>query len=214
MKALLLKDIYLLKNNWKGFMIPIVIGFMPVLFNILTVNFNEYAASIFKSIFIFAIFYTSYASIYYDDESKFLDYVRVTPAGTAEYVKSKYLLSLFVYLILFLFLILMSLADMDIISAIYTSLLSTAALSIFGFITLTLIFKFGVKNVTQLIYILFFSIVLIYTFVNMKGFTTLNIIESIKNFNIYVTVSILILSVLTFFSCQKLSIKILEESKG
>ena len=216
MKSLVLKDIYLLKSSKKFLLIPFIFALMSSILNVLNFERGNTNKNIFSSIAIFMIFYFIYFSFSFDDESKFLDYVRAMPLKLEDYVKGKYIFSLIVYVFMYLILMIINLGDMNLTSNIYVSLIQCGIMSIMGSIILMLIFKFGIKNISQILSIVYFALIMLYTFGDKLGIEIgeINIGAVFQNFNILILVGVLILSVAAYFLMQKMSVKILEANKG
>lgn len=216
MKSLVLKDIYLFKKNIRTLILPIIIVSMPTIFSNLISNteISPFSKNIFSSVAIMMIFMTVYNSLSFDDESKFLDYVRAMPLKLEDYVRGKYVFSLIVYVFMFLILMIINVGNMNLTSSIYASLIQCGIMSILGSTVLMLIFKFSIKNISQIIFILYFGLILLYTFGDMTGIVNINIGAMFQSFNPLILVGVLILSVVAYLLMQKLSVKILKANKG
>lgn len=212
MKSLLLKDLYLTKNNKKS----VILIFLFLIISIIANSSSTSAGSVSIYLVLFSTLYVlfsiSFASLYYDDASKFNEYIKYIPINIKTYVKSKYYFALIVYLFELLIISILSTSVFG-LESVNIALMIVSAEIITGSVLIYIFFKHGQDKMRQVITVLFMITFVILMGMLKFGSGVLSIaLISVDVLKIIIPIISLIVSFLVFYIFMKLTIR-MEEIK-
>lgn len=205
MRSLLRKDLILLKNYKRSVLLMIL--FLAI--SIISSSFST--KDITMSIYIvlmsslFLMFSLSYSSLFYDDISKFDEYIKFMPVENNLYIKSKYYFALIIYILEF---IIMAVVGIKLLGFqnINIALILISAQILTGGILINIFFKYGqekMKSISTGIFLM--SLVFILLIVKFgNGIISIGLL-TIEYLKILPFILVFI-SIIIFFIIMKLTI--------
>lgn len=212
MKAIILNDFYNWRRSIKTSIFALVCCMISPIISALRgqLNFGYVIMTIGIASFIFGSIEVS--SVFYDEQSGFLDLIYATPISEKRYITSKFVFSVLIHLIIFLVASIVMLAISNDIELIKINFLIISIYMICCFVNIAFMFKFGCKNIFTLMMVVFmilFFTAYFFGFDNIFEFMK----KDVKNTYYLVIGLVLLIDVVLFFVFKKLGIKYLKERK-
>lgn len=207
MRGLILKDLFILKQNYKTF-------FVLIIFFILAMFQNSSAAS-FTSVInaVFTMMITT--TISYDNLAKWDKYALTMPITRKEMVLSKYICSIIFNLIGLVLGIVIVFAmgivrnNLNITEIFISAISSAIVMIIFISLMFPLVYKFGVEKFR--IFLILIFMIPVFFILALRNMT--NVGELIDKWLIYIIISVPIIAVIGFVLSYFISIKIYENKE-
>lgn len=207
MRGLILKDLFILKQNYKTF-------FVLIIFFILAMFQNSSAAS-FTSVInaVFTMMITT--TISYDNLAKWDKYALTMPITRKEMVLSKYICSIIFNLIGLVLGIVIVFAmgivrnNLNITEIFISAISSAIVMIIFISLMFPLVYKFGVEKFR--IFLILIFMIPVFFILALRNMT--NVGELIDKWLIYIIISVPVIAVIGFVLSYFISIKIYENKE-
>lgn len=207
MRGLILKDLFILKQNYKTF-------FVLIIFFILAMFQNSSAAS-FTSVInaVFTMMITT--TISYDNLAKWDKYALTMPITRKEMVLSKYICSIIFNLIGLVLGIVIVFAmgivrnNLNITEIFISAISSAIVMIIFISLMFPLVYKFGVEKFR--IFLILIFMIPIFFILALRNMT--NVGKLIDKWLIYIIISVPVIAVIGFVLSYFISIKIYENKE-
>lgn len=207
MRGLILKDLFILKQNYKTF-------FVLIIFFILAMFQNSSAAS-FTSVInaVFTMMITT--TISYDNLAKWDKYALTMPITRKEMVLSKYICSIIFNLIglvlgiVIVFVMGIVRNNLNITEIFISAISSAIVMIIFISLMFPLVYKFGVEKFR--IFLILIFMIPVFFILALRNMT--NVGELIDKWLIYIIISVPIIAVIGFVLSYFISIKIYENKE-
>lgn len=207
MRGLILKDLFILKQNYKTF-------FVLIIFFILAMFQNSSAAS-FTSVInaVFTMMITT--TISYDNLAKWDKYALTMPITRKEMVLSKYICSIIFNLIGLVLGIVIVFAmgivrnNLNITEIFISAISSAIVMIIFISLMFPLVYKFGVEKFR--IFLILIFMIPVFFILALRNMT--NVGKLIDKWLIYIIISVPVIAVIGFVLSYFISIKIYENKE-
>lgn len=207
MRGLILKDLFILKQNYKTF-------FVLIIFFILAMFQNSSAAS-FTSVInaVFTMMITT--TISYDNLAKWDKYALTMPITRKEMVLSKYICSIIFNLIGLVLGIVIVFAmgivrnNLNITEIFISAISSAIVMIIFISLMFPLVYKFGVEKFR--IFLILIFMIPVFFILALRNMT--NVGKLINKWLIYIIISVPVIAVIGFVLSYFISIKIYENKE-
>lgn len=205
MKAFLLNDFYYFRKN-----ILINLGLFALFsfFQIISIfkgNMNIFIAFSLIFIFNFFNFRLILSSHVFDEENKFIYYIRALPMGSKEYIDTKFLSNLILSLFCWLLSFILYFAFMKDLKIFYFISLVLIIIFLVNLIIQSLVIKFGYRNVYSYIMILF--VVVYIAFYLLYEYRAKEMKSFLISIDAKTIIFFMIIDIMAYFLLRRLSYK-------
>lgn len=207
MRGLILKDLFILKQNYKTFFVLIIFFILAMFQNSSATSFT----SVINAVFTMMITTT----ISYDNLARWDKYALTMPITRKEMVLSKYICSIIFNLIGLVLGIVIVFAmgivrnNLNITEIFISAISSAIVMIIFISLMFPLVYKFGVEKFR--IFLILIFMIPVFFILALRNMT--NVAELIAKWLIYIIISVPVIAVIGFVLSYFISIKIYENKE-
>lgn len=200
MRGLIVKDLLILKNSLKTFLVVLIIYGCMIYMGTLDIFFLPPFLSMLMMVSTFN----------YDNYNKWDFYALTLPKGRKNIVRGKYITTLLVVAITMILVLIIGLCFLkraDYLESLQTSLYTFLGISFVIAILYPLIFKYGIEKARIVIFALIFGLVLIgWIIIKFVDFSFLNNLNNLDFLVNYINYLVLIVIFIVLFISYKISV--------